>query len=430
MHLRLMRPGGSFCLVAGLFVGVPFCEAVSWQLWVRNPIGGALIALLIGLVVWLLFVRPAERAVAVGDNRADPLDAVFAHPLVAWGARLSLSLCLVLSLHTAIETLGLFLGMWLDDAAEAALLRDFPIAMGRPGFGQRALVGFWLALAVAASFRGAGRLCASVRFFNLVALFVLVGALLYVGGPLSTMVGNSFTIRVQGFEPIWLYAAVAALAVPAVTIGRVREPGWRRVVLGIGTLAIVCAVGALVPAGYVRRMQLSGIGLTGSIEFMGCFYHTAAHPIAASKGLLLVLASFGWAQVLLLALRNLWSGRLRFPKLTMLALAVLCWNEWPQFGDSSLVSYRPWYVSFIYPSALVCSVFAAVLVGYGLISMRAAPDLRARKRRERTAVAAGVAAAALVGALGLPGVVYAPFLAGVAVMLIPVRRGLVEVERL
>ena len=114
MQLRFMRPGGRTSLVVALFLGVPFCEVVSWSLWLRNPLAALIVALFAGAVVWFAFLRPIEAALCASPHEGDPMFAVFASTLAAWGARLALTATLLTGLHLGIETADLFFGAWLD----------------------------------------------------------------------------------------------------------------------------------------------------------------------------------------------------------------------------------------------------------------------------------------------------------------------------
>ena len=157
---------------------------------------------------------------------------------------------------------------------------------------------------------------------------------------------------------------------------------------------------------------MSGKGLTGTIYFLGATWVPHMRDqLLVSKGLLLGLACFGWAQIVLLVVRAERRRYMRYPKPAIVLIAVVCWNPLNWLSDW----WKVWELN--YYLAILLSVVAGTPVGRGLAAgVVGWPGFRRVRLAEASAMLAGGLAAVWAFTSPHRGLGFAPFLASAGVM--------------
>lgn len=362
MALILTRPGGVGSLLAAMFLGVPMCEIAS-RIWIDNPIWALVAGCVAALIGWVLFLLPVERTI-VRATAGDPIDRLFDSRTLGWVARIGLTVCLLAGFHMVVIAVKLCLSPWHEMAGKGSFMAPVYRTMGIPGV-STVTSGIWVALAFASSLRPARTVASSVRFFNQVALFVLLGSLLLFRKALPSLTGAPFEWEALRVGPLWLYFSVASLAAPVLIAGWEREASAVSRWSAPASIAFTIAIGSLVPMAYVTALRMNGRGFTGSIDFLGAIWFPhSADPVLAGKGVFLALACFAWAQVAFLVFRGIWRTRLRCPNTAAAAFGLLAWRPWVD----PMVGNWYWNVELAVATATFLSVLAGIIAGRALVT--------------------------------------------------------------
>ena len=228
----------------------------------------------------------------------------------------------------------------------------------------------------------------------------------------ATMTGDPAYWYISDLVPAWLYLSVSTLAAPVLLRACGNDKGaptWFAAVLPV---AVVVWIGSLVPAAFGRAVHMSGKGLTGTIYFLGATWVPHIRDqLLVSKGLLLGLACFGWAQIVLLVVRAERRRYMRYPKPAIVLIAVVCWNPLNWLSDW----WKVWELN--YYLAILLSVVAGTPVGRGLAAgVVGWPGFRRVRLAEASAMLAGGLAAVWAFTSPHRGLGFAPFLASAGVM--------------
>ena len=416
MRVILTRPGGSASLLAGLYLNLLLCQLASLN-YLRNPFGAAALALVVGFGAWLLFIWPAER-LATRSGAKDPIEALFETRTLAWAARISLTIWLAFCLRFSLDLVEGLLEQWLRIGRSAEAIELLPALLGYT-LAAKILSALWLGLALAGSCRDPRCVASSVRFFNRVAIFVLVGVLLFYRKALSTMAYDGYySWTPSELAPAWLYLSASTLLAPTLLLvlgdGENRSAS-RATVLPV---AIAVGMGSIVPAASVRAIQMGGSGFTGSMDFLSAIWLPLDdHPLSVSSGFILALACFGFAQIILLATRLIWRGRLHHPRLTATLFASVCWAAGPEASWGGLMSTLE---ALLYVGTGL-SALAGIVAARGLMIGVIPPiNGQAARRSGTTAALGGVLTAICAAAWSEPWewTGFAPSLVSTAIMFV------------